>query len=252
MPKPKKPIKAFAGRDGTPCLPIDATDRLNAELQAAAARQHGVPPLPPPRRKTLPHAPPLWIPDGSIWFLTLCCAHRGGNELACEPVANELVESARFFHQRGRWFVHLLLIMPDHLHALVSFPPEEQMERVVRAWKKYQATHYGVAWQRDFFDHRLRREESFTEKADYIRMNPVRAGLITDPDDWPYVLAFDGRDGTPCLPPRRMNTPHDPRKPHTQDAGRDGTPCLPQRSEMREADRKPHVQDGTGVPSLPS
>jgi hypothetical protein len=37
-----------------------------------------------------------------------------------------------------------------------------------------------------FFDHRVRSEESLEEKACYIRLNPVRAGLITCPDDWPY------------------------------------------------------------------
>jgi REP element-mobilizing transposase RayT len=86
--------------------------------------------------------------------------------------------------------------MPDHLHALVGFPPQEQMLHVVRAWKKFGATHHHIAWQRDFFDHRLRRDESFDEKAAYIRMNPVRAGLVTTASDWPYVLAFDPRDGS--------------------------------------------------------
>ena len=36
------------------------------------------------------------------------------------------------------------------------------------------------------FHHRLRRDESYSEKWDYVRMNPVRAGLIADPDRWPY------------------------------------------------------------------
>jgi putative transposase len=42
-------------------------------------------------------------------------------------------------------------------------------------------------WQRGFFDHRLRADESFEEKATYVRMNPVRKGLVGRPDDWPHL-----------------------------------------------------------------
>jgi len=45
----------------------------------------------------------------------------------------------------------------------------------------------GIGWQRDFFDHRLRKNEAYLEKAAYIRMNPVRAGLVASAEDWPYV-----------------------------------------------------------------
>ena len=206
------------GRDGTPCRPpTDDVDSINAELQLAAKRgQHGVPSL--PTRKTLPHEPPLSLPAGAIWFITICCRQRGRNQFAHESSAAKLFSSALFFHQKGRWFIHLLVLMPDHLHALLSFPQHEQMTRVVRAWKKYQATHHGIVWQRDFFDHRLRHDESFEEKANYIRMNPVRADLVAAPADWPYVLGFDGRDGTPLL------SVHDLDK-HTAD----GTECRPYR-----------------------
>jgi hypothetical protein len=43
-------------------------------------------------------------------------------------------------------------------------------------------------WQRDFFDHRLRDDESFEEKAAYILNNPVRAGLVNRFEDWPYKI----------------------------------------------------------------
>ena len=42
-------------------------------------------------------------------------------------------------------------------------------------------------WQRRFFDHVLRSEESYAQKWEYVRDNPVRAGLVTDADDWPYA-----------------------------------------------------------------
>jgi putative transposase len=48
-----------------------------------------------------------------------------------------------------------------------------------------------IDWQHDFFEHRLRQEESLHEKADYILANPVRAGLVKEIEDWPYVFIAD-------------------------------------------------------------
>ena len=83
--------------------------------------------------------------------------------------------------------MHFVLLMPDHLHALVSFPTNKGMKTVVTEWKKYVAREFGIRWQRGFFDHRLRGDESLRDKEDYIRLNPVRAGLVSRPEDWPYV-----------------------------------------------------------------
>ena len=41
-------------------------------------------------------------------------------------------------------------------------------------------------WQREFFDHLLRSNESYKAKWAYVRMNPVRAALVERPEDWPY------------------------------------------------------------------
>jgi hypothetical protein len=41
-------------------------------------------------------------------------------------------------------------------------------------------------WQPGFFDHLLRHDESYAEKWDYVWRNPVRAGLVAKPEDWPY------------------------------------------------------------------
>ena len=83
--------------------------------------------------------------------------------------------------------MHFLLLMPDHLHGLAAFPTDKPMAAVVSEWKKYIARTVGIQWQRDFFDHRLRHDESRWEKEDYIWLNPVRAGLVKCREDWPYV-----------------------------------------------------------------
>jgi len=77
------------------------------------------------------------------------------------------------------------------------------MSDVITNWKKYTARVFGISWQRDFFDHRLRREESLRDKSDYILQNPVRAGLVKRAGDWPYVWwpeKENGGLGQPALP----------------------------------------------------
>jgi len=78
--------------------------------------------------------------------------------------------------------------MPDHLHLLVGVPADANLSDVIRDFKRITARIGKINWQRNFFDHRLRHDESLDEKAAYIRENPVRAGLIAAADEWPYAI----------------------------------------------------------------
>ena len=141
----------------------------------------------PPKRQRLFHATPPWVREGEVFFVTECCARRSVNQLAHPKAFAVMTGALEHNIHSSRLWAELLLVMPDHLHALMSFPPGEQMEKVVRNWKRFVAKQAGMIWQPGFFDHRLRSNESYEEKAHYIRMNPVRAGLATAPNDWRYV-----------------------------------------------------------------
>ena len=65
---------------------------------------------------------------------------------------------------------------------------EVKIKDLIARWKRFTSTRAKISWQRDFFDHRLRGDEGWREKADYILANPVRAGLVMKTEDWPYVL----------------------------------------------------------------
>jgi putative transposase len=145
-----------------------------------------------PQRRKLAHTPPSSVPFGEIFFLTICGEPRGANQFAVDPSWIAVRGAASFFHDHHRWHLRLLLCMPDHVHALASFPHGESMKRVVGAWKHYLTHATQLTWQRDFFDHRLRSHESLDEKGHYIRMNPVRAGLVAQPQDWPFVWSPPG------------------------------------------------------------
>ena len=78
--------------------------------------------------------------------------------------------------------------MPDHVHMIVTLGHVLRLDAVVTAWKRYVATQHEITWQQGFFEHRLRRNESTNEKAEYIRQNPIRAELASEVGEWPFLL----------------------------------------------------------------
>ena len=140
-----------------------------------------------PLPRHLPHGRPAWVRGDAIYFITLCTEPRGTNALCTPSVADGLWSSIVHYAELGKWWPALMLLMPDHLHALMSFAEGQDCAKLVGAWKRYTARAYGVIWQGDFFEHRLRHDESWREKSTYIERNPVRAGLVGTPEKWPYV-----------------------------------------------------------------
>ena len=153
-----------------------------------------------PSRQHLPHGIPSWVPMGACYFITICATPKGRNQLTVPTVARGIAESFMFNANRRVWWLELLLIMPDHLHALMKFPPEPGIGKAISDCKHYLARTQDIEWQRDFFEHRLRNDENRMAKAHYIRMNPVRSGLVCAPEEWPFVWTF-GSTGE-CSNPR--------------------------------------------------
>jgi REP element-mobilizing transposase RayT len=129
---------------------------------------------------------------------------RGQNQLCRPDIGSALLQSAGHYHRVGRWWLKLILLMPDHLHALLAVPAGENLADVVRMWRGFQAKRHGIAWQTGFFDHRLRSGESEQQKTDYVLANPVRAGLVARTEDWPYVWPPDAAR----LAARRDDSPY--------------------------------------------
>jgi putative transposase len=89
------------------------------------------------------------------------------------------------------WLVGRYIIMPDHIHlfAALSANLEIPFDNWVRYWKsQFGKLHRRKEhdWQTDHWDTRMRNQEQYVEKLDYAINNPVRGGLVTRPEDWPY------------------------------------------------------------------
>ena len=128
------------------------------------------------------------VPPDAFYFITICAADRTGTPFV--DAASAILDAARFYHIRENWFLRLLLVMPDHLHMLVHFPPGIAMANVIRNFKRYLAKTSGLGFQDDFFDTRIRNEAHFAEKWDYIVKNPVSRRLVEKPEDWPHRIEF--------------------------------------------------------------
>jgi putative transposase len=84
--------------------------------------------------------------------------------------------------------------MPDHLHLFVAFDDHRaNLSDWMKALKGALSANLHAAkeqspyWQKGFFDHVLRSSDSYAEKWNYVRENPVRAGLVSRWEEWPYL-----------------------------------------------------------------
>ena len=83
------------------------------------------------------------------------------------------------------------VILPDHVHLFVALPDNLKLGDWVGTLKRVLAREVDAGssdpiWQRGFFDHVLRSQDSYSEKWNYVRENPVRVGLVKNADDWPF------------------------------------------------------------------
>lgn len=140
-----------------------------------------------PQRQRFYHKPPEWIDSDAIYFITVCCGSRGVSQLDQTATFEVMAQAIEHYEASGKWRLGLFLALSDHWHALIQFTELEHMEKVLRDWKRFVAMPTGIVWQDGFFEHRLRSRHIANEKWHYIRLNPVRKGLVDDPDKWPFV-----------------------------------------------------------------
>jgi putative transposase len=89
--------------------------------------------------------------------------------------------------------VHDFVIMPDHVHLLLTvlegMTIERAMQRIKGSFSFRAAREVGYAgevWQRGFSEVQILGRESFEAHRVYIAENPVKAGLVNSPDDYPF------------------------------------------------------------------
>jgi putative transposase len=87
--------------------------------------------------------------------------------------------------------------MPDHVHLLLTVGRDMTIERAMQFIKggfscrlKKETGYSGEVWQRGFSEVRVNDERSFQQHRDYIAQNPVKAGLVHSPEEFPYCYSY--------------------------------------------------------------
>jgi putative transposase len=106
--------------------------------------------------------------------------------------ARLLIDTLAHYRDEGKFLLHEFVIMPDHLHLLLTPAPEISLERAMQFIKggfSFRKKSRGTVWQASFTNHRVRDYDDYERHCEYIRMNPVRARLVQTPEDYPYSSA---------------------------------------------------------------
>ena len=139
----------------------------------------------PPRLDTV-------FSDAPVYFITFCTYHRHAL-----LVTSCVHQAFLIFAMRAATEHHVAVgryvLMAVHIHLFVAGDRAFRLGRWVGLLKQSLAKAItrprtsDPVWQRGFFDHVLRSDESYEQKWDYVRANPARAGFVSAPDAWPYA-----------------------------------------------------------------
>jgi putative transposase len=97
------------------------------------------------------------------------------------------------YRDAGAYLLHEFVVMPDHLHVLLTPTKDVTLEKAVQLIKGRSSHDIHVrrgshtpVWQVGFHEESVRNGTDSARKSEYIWMNPVRARLVDRPKDWPF------------------------------------------------------------------
>ena len=124
---------------------------------------------------------------GSSYFVTTRCA-QGRSVFQIPEVAQILITAILHYRDTDAYLLHEFVVMPNHLHVLLTPGPTTSLEKAVQLIKvgssfhiSKQRGHKTEIWQQGFHDWTIRDFGDWQAKAQYIRTNPVRAQLADKP-----------------------------------------------------------------------
>lgn len=121
--------------------------------------------------------------DQPLYFVTCCTLRRRpllGNANIHQTFRTYCLRASDHNVGVGRY-----VLMPDHVHLFVRGDMAFDLGVWIRGLKRGVSRKRGF-WQLGFFDHIFRSDETYSEKWNYVRENPVRAGLVAATDEWPF------------------------------------------------------------------
>jgi putative transposase len=132
-----------------------------------------------------------WSEEGRYYVLTTV-THRRTPLFKDADIARFVINEMKYLHDDGDVFSLAWVLMPDHLHWLISLSKNVDLSRIMMRMKGRSARRInaylkkqGKVWQKAFYDRALRKEDDVRNIARYIVANPLRAGLVQDIGQYP-------------------------------------------------------------------
>jgi putative transposase len=126
-------------------------------------------------------------------------------------VAELMVATFLKYRDAEEFELHEYVVMPNHVHLLLSLGNEKQLSGVIQLIKggfshslRTRGIVFRQVWQQRYHDRRVRDTDEFAAFSQYIRLNPVRRELVANAEDYPYSSAAK-RTGVPGLKPLDVN-----------------------------------------------
>jgi putative transposase len=141
---------------------------------------------------------------GGTYFFTITLVDRTSGALVDH--IEHLRAAVRAVRQAHPFVIDAVVVLPDHLHLLMTLPDGDAdfsnrlslikrrfTDAVTRAGVRVLRHRNGerALWQRRFWEHTIRGESDFERHVDYIHFNPVKHALVTRVRDWPYSSFHD-------------------------------------------------------------
>ena len=109
----------------------------------------------------------------------------------------KVVQDSLLKFDGSRYHLFSWVVMPNHVHSLITRFEDYELSDILHSLKSFTAHEAnkilhrdGQFWIEDYFDRYIRSEEHFERTVKYIENNPVKAGLCSRPEDWPYSSAW--------------------------------------------------------------
>jgi len=165
-------------------LPKDAVSRLMAEIELLDPDRKAI-------EKRIRLEALIDAGYGTCWLRRSDCAR--------------IVQDSLLHFDGERYRLLAWVVMPNHVHVLFQTLEGWSMDTVVASWKTFTANAIGRAvrqpnasqphvWHPEFWDRFIRDAKHLASAIAYIHNNPVKAGLVTHPEDWPWSSAGRAED----------------------------------------------------------
>ena len=113
-----------------------------------------------------------------------------------ERSASLLIETLLDYRTKDKYALHEFVVMPDHIHLLLTPALDLTLERVMQFVKGGFSHRAGQQlgpslgiWARGYVDHRIRDAADYERHRQYIHQNPVRKALASSPEQYPHCSA---------------------------------------------------------------